>query len=174
MSQRKSVVRIIALSLAAAVTAGCLNAEDSAKTDAEHAARAQLKDPDSAKFESSFVTSRKATGDTWDEDIAVCGWVNAKNGFGGYAGAQRYVALGYRNKDPKVTSIYFVHFEDSDRATIEPCADERPTTFEKIAWNESCVDAQHPPTYSGERGDSCAASEIPPLAVAKSVGGGDT
>jgi len=44
---------------------------------------AQLKDPSSAKFSSERV----------GKDGAVCGLVNAKNSFGGYAGDARYVSI---------------------------------------------------------------------------------
>lgn len=40
-----------------------------------------LKDPDSAKFRSEFI----------GKDGAVCGFVNSKNSYGGYAGFTRYV-----------------------------------------------------------------------------------
>jgi hypothetical protein len=41
-----------------------------------------LKDPDSAKFKSDFA----------GKDGAVCGFVNAKNSYGGYGGFVRYIA----------------------------------------------------------------------------------
>lgn len=46
--------------------------------------RSALKDPDSAKFRGEFI----------GPSGAPCGEVNAKNGFGAYAGYQRYVASG--------------------------------------------------------------------------------
>jgi hypothetical protein len=44
------------------------------------AVKAQLKDPDSAQFK-GIVQSGPST---------YCGWVNAKNGFGGYSGFQLF------------------------------------------------------------------------------------
>lgn len=41
-----------------------------------------LKDPESARFRSEFV----------GKDGAVCGFVNAKNSYGGYGGFKRYIA----------------------------------------------------------------------------------
>ncbi len=49
------------------------------------AVRARLKDPDSAEFSGTFV-SRKAG------PPVVCGYVNSKNSFGGFAGKQRFVS----------------------------------------------------------------------------------
>lgn len=47
----------------------------------------RLRDPESAKF-SNAIISRK-TGSP-----IVCGFVNSKNGFGGYTGAQRFISAG--------------------------------------------------------------------------------
>lgn len=47
----------------------------------------KLKDPDSAKFGDDYV-SYKSGGPV------VCGTVNARNSFGGYSGAERYVGMG--------------------------------------------------------------------------------
>lgn len=48
----------------------------------ESGIRSRLKDPDSAKF-GEMVAGTDASGAT-----RVCGWVNAKNSFGGYGGPQ--------------------------------------------------------------------------------------
>ena len=54
---------------------------------AEEAVRGTLRDPKSAEFQSVTVV-RKAGS------IAVCGSVNAKNGFGGYTGFQPFMSRG--------------------------------------------------------------------------------
>lgn len=51
--------------------------------EARAAVRARLKDPNSAQFGDAIVTER-----------AVCGSVNAKNGFGGYTGPQPFIVIG--------------------------------------------------------------------------------
>lgn len=57
------------------------------KAAAEHAVKARLKDPGSASFSGMFVS--------WlSGGPIVCGRVNAKNSFGGYAGFSRFVAAG--------------------------------------------------------------------------------
>lgn len=57
------------------------------KAAAEHAVKSRLKDPGSATFSGMFVS--------WlSGGPIVCGRVNAKNSFGGYAGATRFVAAG--------------------------------------------------------------------------------
>lgn len=52
----------------------------------QDAVRAKLKDPGSARFEGVFF-NRGADGIP-----VVCGYVNSRNSFGGYSGAQRFVA----------------------------------------------------------------------------------
>lgn len=48
---------------------------------------AKLKDPDSARFEGDYVAYKIGAP-------VVCGTVNAKNSFGGYAGPERYIGGG--------------------------------------------------------------------------------
>lgn len=52
----------------------------------KEAVKSKLKDPNSAEFKGSFF-KRGA-----DNIPVSCGWVNSKNGFGGYGGFQRYVS----------------------------------------------------------------------------------
>lgn len=47
----------------------------------------KLRDPDSAKFDRDYVSYKSGAP-------VVCGTVNAKNGFGGYSGAERYIGMG--------------------------------------------------------------------------------
>lgn len=51
------------------------------KSDEGKALAARLKDPASAEF-----------GSVWTDGGNTCGWVNAKNSFGGYVGSQRFIA----------------------------------------------------------------------------------
>lgn len=64
--------------------------QSSAKTHPINVARERvtttLKDPDSAKFRGEFV----------GKDGAVCGFVNAKNSYGGYGGFERYIVTSDR------------------------------------------------------------------------------
>lgn len=58
-------------------------------SQSEKAVKANLKDPGSAKFTNSFIGKSGAT----------CGYVNAKNSFGGYSGDKQYINIG------QITSI---------------------------------------------------------------------
>lgn len=80
----------------AAMLAGCNSTEKEILTKV----RQELKDPSSAEF--SQLDLKKTT----DGSISVlCGMVNAKNSFGGYAGAKPFTAAqSIREKD---AVIYF-------------------------------------------------------------------
>lgn len=47
----------------------------------------RLKDPDSAKFDVLYTSEKAGI-------VVVCGTVNAKNGFGGYAGEEEFIFAG--------------------------------------------------------------------------------
>jgi hypothetical protein len=50
-----------------------------------------LVDPDSAKFDGEYVSDHYYIGDTRFDKQAVCGFVNARNKMGGYAGRSPYM-----------------------------------------------------------------------------------
>ncbi|CAM5385783.1 hypothetical protein RLIN73S_02846 [Rhodanobacter lindaniclasticus] len=58
---------------------------DSVIEQAEAAVASKLKDPESAHFTDVTIS---------DKGNLVCGWVNAKNSFGGYAGFRPFVVSG--------------------------------------------------------------------------------
>jgi len=61
---------------------------------AEDQVRRALKDPDSAKFGVVYlVASSKAVPPPKPEADTVCGYVNAKNSFGGYVGASMFIVF---------------------------------------------------------------------------------
>lgn len=56
---------------------------------AHSSVKLSLKDPDSAKFKNEYVVSERS--DDGGTQVVVCGLVNAKNSYGGYAGFERYM-----------------------------------------------------------------------------------
>lgn len=58
---------------------------------------AALKDPESARFGEKFWAIVGSNGRR-----SICGYVNAKNSFGGYTGKKLYI---YTEKDPKFTIL---------------------------------------------------------------------
>jgi len=57
----------------------------------EKVVRAALRDPDSAIFTDMFLVGDRKYKKSYP--LTVCGYVNAKNGFGGYAGKQNFVYI---------------------------------------------------------------------------------
>lgn len=88
------------------------------QASAQRAIRAQLKDPESARFSDVFVHQTK------DSLTAVCGSVNARNGFGGYDGDKAFFVIG---------SIALIQ---------PPSGDASFDKFYKL-WNAACSDAKH-------------------------------
>lgn len=56
-------------------------------TLAQDAVKQRLRDPDSAEFSDVHVSRRAGV-------VAVCGYVNSRNGFGGMSGRQRFISGG--------------------------------------------------------------------------------
>lgn len=85
---------IIALSLAAAIGTQAPTLAQTQNEDAEliekskELVRRELKDPSSAEFKDIYVASTPKGGKK------ACGWVNAKNSYGGYVGFQRFISNG--------------------------------------------------------------------------------
>ena len=53
---------------------------------------ARLKEPESARYRNLFVARAKSEGDA-KQPLALCGEVNAKTSYGGYAGFQRFYVV---------------------------------------------------------------------------------
>ncbi|WP_261168943.1 hypothetical protein [Serratia ficaria] len=113
----------LVLSCIALLTA-CDNATNKAEKFAEGVIGSNLKDPHSARF-SSLVTYRIKQGAGYADLVHVCGLVNAKNNFGGYAGNSRFVVSFLDGKQPELIS----------KALEEP---DRRTSFESVYWNDFC------------------------------------
>lgn len=118
---------------AASVLAGCQTApprppqpplkpivlSESQKVAVEEGVKSQLKDPESARF-GTTIAGADAEG-----TITVCGWVNAKNSYGGYTGEQPF--NGIMIGDGKTRPFGFVAAglggdDLSQRATLAVCA----------------------------------------------------
>jgi len=142
-----------AVTVAAMVLAGCgeLGNDNEAKLLAEKQIEASLKDPDSAKFSGEFVIRSEPDSDG-HQDIVTCGYVNAKNSFGGYAGDSRFIVTQSLNK--KLQTFGNIHSIMEDENPMyrdphpEPVPGQPATVFEQLYWNKSCVDPSHPPSFT--------------------------
>ncbi|MBI3712631.1 MAG: hypothetical protein HY253_06685 [Burkholderiales bacterium] len=107
------------------------------------ALKAYMKDPDSMVVRSSYTLS--STNADGDMEIRICGIVDGKNSFGGYTGGTRFVSKSVRNKRFETFDTNFVKIEDSEE-TARALKLEMLSGFDKVYWNEYCVDSAHPPT----------------------------
>jgi hypothetical protein len=102
--------------------------------------QAKMKDPDSMVIRSSFFVWVNKGDYT---EIRMCGIVDGKNSFGGYTGGSRFVSVSRSYKD--TFDNFIVELDNSsasDRAAAERIGTVTP--FEKVYWNEYCVDESHP------------------------------
>lgn len=145
----KLAIRLLLPLLAASVVVGCGSPDQKAIWTAEKNVAARMKDPDSAKFSAQFLI-RSPVDKNGFQQIAVCGVVDGKNSFGALTGGTRFVVLQSEGRNTFTTES--VQIEDADRRATVDSVDkpQKETIFESIHWNRYCVDAAHPPMYSGE------------------------
>lgn len=133
--------------------AGCGSEEDRAKLSAQKIVAARLKDPDSARFGTIFTVEAKAPVKPANIDsrwVAACGTVQGKNSFGGYADPVRFVVLKSFDSKFKTEDTIFYELETTSTKLVADRDSQKPeSAFELIYWNKYCVDAAHPPTYTG-------------------------
>jgi hypothetical protein len=107
------------------------------------ALKMKMKDPGSMVIRSSYFVQK--TNTAGDVEIAMCGLVDAKNSFGGFAGGTRFVSVSSDNKNPATFDTYIVQMDESsssDKAEAQQV--HMLTGFEKVYWNGHCVDDAHP------------------------------
>ncbi len=106
------------------------------------ALKAKMKDPDSMVIRSSFVIQR--TNEKNDTEIFICGIVDGKNSFGGYAGGTPFASRSVSSKALGTFDTYSVEMEDwKSKETAKQV--KRLSPFESVYWNDYCVDSTHPP-----------------------------
>lgn len=99
-------------------------------SEAKDAIKRQLKDPYSAQFENVSVK----------HEGIVCGYVNAKNAFGGYVGRKRFVYLGTFAKGANFESGKFgALLEGSETAGHPTSAGWIALDFAREIWRPYCV-----------------------------------
>lgn len=104
--------RLLAVFVCGLALIGCKPTEKDFIKIGESLVRDSLKDPDSAKLESSFHSSGETDG-------YVCGLVNAKNSYGGYTGKKPfYVYIDTLDGKLKSHSAVVIA-NDEDQAALE-------------------------------------------------------
>jgi hypothetical protein len=85
-------------------------------TAVEDGVKSILKDPDSARI------SGIVAGVGSDGTITACGWVNAKNSYGGYTGKRPFQGLFYgKNNDSGFVMISTEEIDSALQARLELC-----------------------------------------------------
>ena len=77
----------------------------------------QLKDPDSAQFRGAYLANMTQVGD--EHSGWMCGEVNARNGFGGYSGYQRFVAQLEYNEGGRIALSSIAFESPGNRETFD-------------------------------------------------------
>ncbi len=112
------------------ILAACNTQEDELKKIAISSIKEQLRDPDSAKFSGVFLPK----GDKGN--VSVCGNVNAKNSFGGYAGTVRFLVYIYNNQE---NGKSIVHLSKLEASTPTISSDITSQTVFDSAWKVFCT-----------------------------------
>lgn len=113
-----------------------------AEDNTNKALRAKMKDPDSMTIRSSYIVLK--TNDRNDTEINICGIVDGKNSFGGYTGGTRFASRSVSSKALGTFDTHSVEMEDEQQKALALKVNML-SSFEKVYWNDYCVDATHPP-----------------------------
>ncbi|MCM2441059.1 hypothetical protein HGO34_15165 [Agrobacterium vitis] len=84
---------------------------DSEEALVEQTVRDGFKDPESARFDEVAATQSQ------DGGVVVCGLVNARNSFGGYAGRSPFMGMLTKNKVGE--TVFLVLTSGSSKAAVE-------------------------------------------------------
>lgn len=118
-----------------------------AEDDVQKRLRMHMKDPESMVIRSSYVVTRQK-GPTTTE-ISICGIVDGKNSFGGYTGGQRFASRSVHDSQYKTFDTYSVEVEDPQQKSKSDSLGLL-SAFERVYWNELCVDEAHPPLIASK------------------------
>jgi hypothetical protein len=110
------------------------------------ALKAKMRDPDSMVIRSSYVVQKSMLdGGT---EIAICGVVDGKNGFGGFSGGTLFMSRSTEWSNTFDTNI--VEMEDPEQKRLSDSLGVL-SSFQKVYWNGNCVDDSHPALVATER-----------------------
>lgn len=146
----KWIVIAVALSIKLLVLSGFVGgalekAEKCAKEAAIKNLKLLMKYPDSMRLTSFYFVKRSELNDLGGNYLVMCGTVDMKNSSGTRIEGNRFVSINNATVRTRLD-------DGESRATLDSIKTEKPATvFEKVDWNPNCVDALHPPTYTGRK-----------------------
>lgn len=112
-----------------------------AQDNTAKALKERMKDPDSMVIRSSYVVQKE--DDKGNQFIYICGIVDGKNGFGGYAGGTRFASKSEYSKSLGTFDTWSVQMEDPEQERTAKDVGML-SGFNSVYWNDWCVDATHP------------------------------
>lgn len=115
-----------------ALLLGCSASEADYIKWAQEAVGKQLKDPASAQYGRTFVVPASEKSEKFSDMRVVCGDVNAKNAYGGYTGATRYIVLFGKPASGGDTAVLDVEMEKQPGDEL----------FTKVWWGQDCGKAR--------------------------------
>ena len=121
-----------------------------AQDNTEKALKERMKDPSSMAIRSSYVVQK--TDEKGNESIYVCGVVDGKNSFGGYAGGTRFASWSSHSKSLGTFDTISVQMEDPEQQREAEKTGWLLSGFDEVYWNEWCVDANHPAVVAKKDG----------------------
>ena len=107
---------------------GCSSSEAEYIKWAQEAVSNKLKDPASAQYGRTFVVPASEKSEKFSDMRVVCGEVNAKNAYGGYTGATRYIVLFGKPVSGGGTAVLDVEMEKQPEDEL----------FTKVWWGQDC------------------------------------
>lgn len=125
--------KIIALCLGSALLSGCDVTPGMAINQGRDMVAKQLKDPESAQFGEVYFVERQKIGNRHYGDL--CGSVNARNSFGGYAGMSRFVA-GFEYSESGSFSMNGLTMESELSRAV---GDNDASYFQDQLWLPRCT-----------------------------------
>ena len=113
------------------------------------ALKERMKDPDSVVIRSSYVVQK--ADDKGSQFIYICGIVDGKNSFGGYAGGTRFASKSESSKSLGTFDTWSVQMEDPEQERAAKHVGML-SGFDSVYWNDWCVDATHPAIVASKSG----------------------
>lgn len=114
--------------LLASLLAACSSSDSSLINSAENAIRDRLKDSASAQFGKAFIVTPSEESTRYITRKMVCGDVNAKNSYGGYTGAVRYIAMFGKESGGDHMTLLNLEIEPEPNSEI----------FNLVWWQPDC------------------------------------
>ncbi|WP_133178971.1 hypothetical protein [Shewanella decolorationis] len=122
-----------------------------AKNNTEKMLSSVMKNPESMVIRSYFFVKKPTSTSSYN--LYMCGVVDGLNSFGAYSGGTRFASSSYYMDSSSGSAFDTTNLQIADKMEIDDARSVGMlSSFEKVYWNEWCVDSQHPPLSVGDSG----------------------